>query len=232
MKKVMTYLAAAMLLALPVTLTSCDDPYYEYWYGDDEPWWFDYYGNSYGWNNNYWGSNNDDYALTTLDEAQVLAGEWDGTINYTNGDDGSVSSFNATMTFVQNNVNAIKGTGTEYDYVLDSNNNIVDDQTLKFNWYIDDNTGDIYIKYASGSTFVLDISAREHGFYLDENKGLFNGYMIGTNNRDLIEFDFVRVVNNNAKGAAVTRATTVKTFGQDVVRKQANTTAIKRIVKR
>lgn len=229
----MTYLAAAMMMVLPMTLVSCDnDPYYDYWYGDTEPWWYDYYGSNYGWNPNYYGSNSNDYGTSTLDEAQVLAGEWDGTMKYTSGADGSVSSFYATMTFVQNNANAIKGTGTEYDYVLDANNNIVDDQTLKFNWYIDDNTGDIYIKYASGSTFVLDFSAREHGFYLDERKGVFNGYMIGTNNNDLIAFDFQRVLNNNAKSAVTTRATSVKTFGQDVVEKLTSSNAIKRIVKR
>lgn len=232
MKTLSTLWVAAIMMALPLAFIRCDDPFYDYWYGDTEPWWFDYYGNGYGWNNNYYGSNNNDYSSTTLDEAQVLAGEWEGKMSYTSGDDGSVSTFNANMTFVQNNPNAIKGTGTEYDYILDANNKIVDEQTLKFNWYIDDSTGDIYIKYASGSTFVLDISAHEHGFYLDEAKGLFNGYMIGTNNKDLIEFDFVRVLNNNAKGTAITRATTVKTFGQDVVKKQTNGTAIKRIVNR
>lgn len=220
-----------MMMALPMLMSSCDsDPYY--WYGDSEPWWFGYSDGGYGWNNGYYGDGGDDYGTTTLDEAQVLAGEWEGTMVYTNGQDGSKSTFNANMTFVQNNVNAIKGTGTEYDYVLDENNQVVDEQTLKFNWYIDDNTGDIYIKYLSGSTFVLDISARERGFFLDEASGLFNGYMIGTNNNDLIQFDFSRVQYNGAKGAASTRATTTKTFGSNLVDKLAQTGARKAIVNR
>lgn len=221
MKNFKTLMAAALLVAAPTFLTSCEeDPWYEEPWNYEDQWWSDYNGGNWGWNNDNWnnGGNyngNDDNTLLT--EAEVLNGEWDGTMVYTNGDDGTSSTFYANMTFVRNNSNSIKGTGTEYDYVLDNNNEVVDEQTLKFNWYIDESTGDIYVRYTgSGSTYVMDISATQHGFYLDDDSGVFRGYMIGTNNKDMIYFDFKRVTNNDAKQA--TRATSFSSFGSNLVK--------------
>lgn len=194
-----TLVAAALLLAAPTLFTSCDD----------DPWYDDGYDNS----------GNADQGTTVYDEAEVLQGEWDGTMVYTNGDTGERSSFYANMTFVRNNSDAIKGTGTEYDYTLDSNGNV--DKTngpLKFNWYIDEKTGNIHIKYLTQnmSAFVMDASASQHGFTLDENAGTFSGYMLGTNIKDMIYIDLKRVQNNEAK--KLTRAaTTVTTFGSPSV---------------
>lgn len=213
MKKIKTLMAAVLLVSAPALFTSCEE---DHW-GDDpwnynNQWWSDYNGSNWNWDNNNWnngGNDNDDDNLLT--EAEVLNGEWDGTMTYTNGDSGETSEFYANMTFVRNNSSAIKGTGTEYDYTLDANGDVDDYQVLKFNWYIDESTGDIYVKYSGGSTFVMDISAGYHGFYLDDNSGTFNGYMIGTNNKDLIYINLQRVVNNDAKKA--TRATATTSFG-------------------
>lgn len=219
MKKIFTLIATAMLVASPAFFTSCDDDPWDddyYWYGDQTPWWFGYDNSGWGWNDDTYnnggyngGGYTDNQGNTVLDEAEVLNGEWDGTMTYTYGDNGQKSQFYANMTFVQNNSNAIKGTGTEVDYTLDTNGNISDTQTLKFNWYIDENTGDIYIHYLTGNglTFVMDLSASQHGFYLDEANGTFRGYMIGTNNNDLIYIDLKRQTNNEAKSA--TRAASV-----------------------
>lgn len=198
MKKIFTLIATAMLVASPAFFTSCDD---DPW---DDPW-MDAYNNA----NYNGGGYQDNNGNTVLDEAEILNGEWDGTMTYTNGDNGQRSQFYANMTFVQNNSNAIKGTGTEVDYTLDANGNVSDTQTLKFNWYIDENTGDIYIRYLTGNglTFVMDLSASQHGFRLDEANGTFSGYMIGTNNNDLIYIDLKRQTNNEAKSA--TRAASV-----------------------
>jgi hypothetical protein len=198
MKKIFTLIATAMLVASPAFFTSCDD---DPW---DDPW-MDAYNNA----NYNGGGYQDNNGNTVLDEAEILNGEWDGTMTYTNGDNGQRSQFYANMTFVQNNSNAIKGTGTEVDYTLDANGNVSDTQTLKFNWYIDENTGDIYIRYLTGNglTFVMDLSASQHGFHLDEANGIFSGYMIGTNNNDLIYIDLKRQTNNEAKSA--TRAASV-----------------------
>lgn len=215
-----TLVAATLLVAAPTLFTSCDD---DPWYDDGyyNPWWSDYYDGDYDWNDNYYdnGGNGSDQGTTVYDEAEVLQGEWDGSMVYTNGDTGQKSSFYANMTFVPNNSNAIKGTGTEVDYTLDSNGNVAEtSDAMKFNWYIDEQTGDIHIKYLTQnkSTFVMDASAKQHGFYIDENAGTFSGYMLGTNNKDMIYIDLKRVQNNEAK--KLTRAaTTVTTFGSPEV---------------
>lgn len=222
MKKIFTFVAAALLVAAPALFTSCDDDPW-YWYGDDTPWWYGYDDGGYGWNDNYYdnGGNNSDEGTDAYDEAEVLQGEWEGPMVYTNGDTGQKSSFYANMTFVRNNSNAIKGTGTEIDYTLDSNGKI-DHQNdpLKFNWYIDEQSGDIYIKYTNTdnkSTFVMDASAKQHGFQLDENSGTFGGYMLGTNNNDMIYIELKRVQNNSAKKLTRSTATTHTFFGSTSV---------------
>jgi hypothetical protein len=220
MKKIFTLVAAALLVAAPALFTSCDDD--PYWYDDDEPWWYDYDDGGYGWNDNYYNNGgNDNDGSTAYDEAEVLQGEWDGTMVYTNGDNGQRSSFYANMTFVRNNSNAIKGTGTEIDYTLDSNGNIAEqNDPLKFNWYIDEQTGDIYIKYTNTqnqATYVMDASAKQHGFQLDENSGTFGGYMLGTNNNDMIYIELKRVQNNSAKKLTRSTATTHTFFGSTSV---------------
>ena len=197
------FLAVALLVALPAMFTSCDD---DPWYDDDYWGWNDdYYDNSGYYNDN------DENGSKLLDEAEVLTGEWDGTMTYTNGDNGQQSQFYANMTFVRNNSNAIKGTGTEIDYTLDSNNQVADQQTLKFNWYIDENTGDIHIKYLSGNNlaFVMDLNASQHGFSLQKDGkgvGTFYGYMIGTNTKDMIYINLTSVQNTDAKKFLPTRA--------------------------
>lgn len=214
MKKITRILTVLAVAALPFAFTSCDDDY-DYWYGDTYPWWYNYHEDGGRWD---YGDNNDDNPGNTLvDEAQVLNGEWNGTMAYTNGNDGTTDQFYATMTFVQNNSNAIKGTGTEYDYYRNADGSVANSQTLHFTWYIDNN-GDIYVKYDSGSTFVMDMNASQHGFYLDEARGVFQGYMIGTNNSDLIHFDFTRQTSG-AKSSKGQKAVSPKTttFGANVI---------------
>ena len=64
----------------------------------------------------------------------------------------------------------------------------------------------------------MDISASQHGFVLDGNNGTFAGYMIGTNNQDLIHFDFSRV-SSQAKANMTRTAATTSTafFGSNLV---------------
>jgi hypothetical protein len=206
MKKIFTFVAAALLMAAPALFTSCDDD--PYWYDGDGPM----------VNPNGGNDNDDSYAY---DEAEVLQGEWDGTMVYINGDNGQRSSFYANMTFVRNNSDAIKGTGTEIDYTLDSNGKI-DHQNdpLKFNWNIDEQTGDIYIKYTNTdnkSTFVMDASASQYGFSLNENAGSFSGYMLGTSNNDMIYIDLKRVQNREAKSLTRATTSTPRFFGSSTV---------------
>ena len=163
MNKMKKYVVLLAIAIVPLAFASCDDAD---WY-DGDPWWYSYYGGGYSWNNNYYnnggyynGGGYENNGLTTLDEAQVLAGEWDGKVDYTNGITGEVSQFYANMTFVQNNSTAIKGTGTERDY--DGNGN---SQILRFSWYIDINNGDIHIRYTdSKNEFVMDYGSTNRGF--------------------------------------------------------------------
>lgn len=231
MKKITSLLAALLVAAMPFVMTSCDDD--DYWY-DDDPWWYGYDDGGWGWSNDYW--NNGGYDESTyLAEAQALAGEWEGMMKYTtagtNGASASEDVFNVNMTFVQNSVNSLKGTGTEIDYLLDDNNSVTDQQTLKFNWYIDANKGDIYIKYTSGSTFVMDYNAGVHGFTLDttKNPNIFDGYMIGTNNNDMAYFEMDRVTNNEAKanilfgGVEAQKSVVAQQFGSKSIEKMTMT---------
>lgn len=220
MKKFKIMLAAVLIIAAPTVFTSCDDdPLYDDGWRYEDQWWSGYDNGGWSWNNDYYNNGgNANQGSSVLDEAEVLEGEWDGTMAYTNGDDGSVSNFYANMTFVRNNSSSIKGTGTEVDYTLTESNEVGEQQTLKFNWYIDESTGDIYIHYLtnSGSTFVMDASASQHGFRLVENES-FEGYMIGTNNKDMIYIDLKPVQNNEAKKA--TRSTSVRSFGSTKIEK-------------
>lgn len=220
MKQFKILMAVVLMVSAPVLFTSCDDdPWYDDGWRYDDQWWSDYNDGGWNWNNDYYNNGgNPNQGSSVLDEAEVLEGEWDGTMNYTNGDDGSVSKFYANMTFVRNNSNSIKGTGTEVDYTLTSQGEVGDMQTLKFNWYIDEETGDIHIHYltSSGFAFVMDASASKHGFSLVENEN-FEGYMIGTNNKDMIYINLKPVQNNEAKKA--TRSTSVRCFGSANVEK-------------
>ena len=81
--------------------------------------------------------------------------------------------------------NTLRGRGREIDTAGNES------QELTYSWYIDENNGNIYIRYDdTGKTFVLDIQSKDRGFHLDKSN--FNGYMIGTNSDDVIQFDFQR----------------------------------------
>lgn len=208
MKKFTFMMVAAAMMAVPALFTSCDD----------DPWYDDYYD----YPDYYWGhggrggyddyDDDDNQGATVQDEAAALQGEWDGSMSYSDASNGEVSNFYANMTFVLNSANATKGTGTEIDYTLDGNNNVADQQTLKFNWSIDESNGNINIEYLTDNhtRFVMDASASQYGFFLDSEKGTFEGYMIGSNTKDIIYINLSRVTNNNAK----TRAGKSISFGK------------------
>lgn len=218
MKAIHLLLATATLVAMPALFTSCDD---DPWY-DDYDGWYD----GYDWHHDNYDNNDDDgddQGDQLVAEAEALTAEWDGKMVYTYGTNGHKDTFGANMTFVRNSSTAIKGTGTEIDYTTDANGKVTDSQTLKFDWSIDESTGNINIKYLTdtGFTFVLDASATQKGFSLKRNNdgsGTFSGYMIGTNNPDEIYFELKTVQNTNAK--AFTRATAGKnlTFGADTTK--------------
>ena len=84
MRTIKTFIAAGLLLAVPVIFSSCyNDPWDDGdpWYGTDEPWWYGYdRDNNYNWNDYNYNNGGQSSGQTLLNEAEMLAGEWDGTM--------------------------------------------------------------------------------------------------------------------------------------------------------
>lgn len=221
MKKFKTLMMmAAMATASLFSFTSCDDDPWDRPYWDDPYGWYGDY-DDWGWNNNQWNhgqQGSQDNTLTAM--AQMLCGEWGGTLTYSyineDGQSRSTDQYYTTMKFFQYNQNSrsLSGEGVETDYLTDNQGNPIESQsqTLDFYWYIQDN-GDIYIKYKkSGATFVLDYGSSQRGFYMGEEQGhrndVFYGYMIGTGNvnGDIIYIDFERMNQTGWAKKSSTRA--------------------------
>ena len=228
MKKWKSVMMLTVIAAASFSLTSCDDDYY--WH-DDYGWYDDYNQGDWGWNQGDWNNGSGDSQNDNLvEEAQALSGQWSGSVQLSElADDGQSRDnykFNATMTFTQNNSQSLSGTGIEVDYATDDSG---DTQSLRFSWYIDDN-GDIYIKYASGTTYVMDAGASQYGFKLnlgDSSKDdEFYGYMIGTGTAkgDIMYIDMQRDQSEYSNARRTTRSATdsdsvvISTFGKKVSR--------------
>lgn len=184
------------IAAASFSFTSCDDD--DYWYDD-------YNHGGWGWNQGDWNNgSNGSQDDNLLSEAQTLIGDWRGSVMLSElAEDGQSRdnySFNAEMTFYQtgNKVNTLCGDGIEQDYIEETG----ETKTLKFTWYIDKN-GDIYIRYNSGATYVMDAGAKQYGFHLGDEKGqdVFYGYMIGTGKAkgDVMQIDLVRYDPSGAR---------------------------------
>lgn len=215
MKKTGKYLLLTALVALPMAFTSCDD---DDWY-DPAPWWYDYYSDDhYGPDEDNFNGGSEDEQSTWIAEAQALNGRWTGTMQYVTATDTGdvISQFNADMTFAQYSSNLLQGSGVEID---------TDDegatQTLQFSWYVEAGTGNIYIKYASGTIFVMDATASSgtSGFYLDADNGTFEGYLNGQNTGDQAYINLIRNNSSYAKSFVPTRsaASAGMTFGSSRV---------------
>lgn len=213
MKKILMLMAVAVT---SFTFTACDDDPWDddYYWHDDYGWYDDYNHGGWGWDQGGWnqgaqGSQNP----RLLEEAQTLVGDWYGNVQLSelasDGNSRNNYQFDANMIFYQdkNNRNSLSGNGIEIDYATDGSD---DQQTLKFSWYIDNN-GDIYIKYASGATYVMDAKPSQYGFHLGPEQGkrydTFFGYMIGIGmaKGDIIYIDLER---NSSNGARASRSST------------------------
>lgn len=213
MKKLLMLMAVAVT---SFTFTACDDDPWDddYYWHDDYGWYDDYNHGGWGWDQGGWnqgaqGSQNQ----RLLEEAHTLVGDWYGNVQLSelasDGNSRNNYQFDANMIFYQdkNNSNSLSGNGIEIDYATDGSD---DQQTLKFSWYIDNN-GDIYIKYASGATYVMDAKPSQYGFHLGPEQGkrydTFFGYMIGIGmaKGDIIYIDLER---NSSNGARASRSST------------------------
>lgn len=192
----MPMLMAAMMA---IGFTSCD---YEDYDDYDGEYWYERY-DGYSWNNTYNNAyNSHDQYLVDL--ASTIVGDWAGHMDYQyTNDEGrrETASFETNMIFYQFGSNSLSGNGVEIDMTENES------QTLKFAWYLDEQTADIYIKYqGSNKVFVMDASSRDYGYHVGAEKGknvdTFHGYMIGTGayNDDVIYIDLEYQPQWQAKG--------------------------------
>lgn len=174
----------AFMALASLTFVGCDD---DPW---NDPW--NYYDYSQGWYDDYdWYNQPFDNGTTQLKlMAQTLRGHWQGQLRYYYMDDNGqygVADMDVDFEFDQYDAGSLNGRGREVDYVGN------DSQELRFAWYIDPRTSDIYVKYdGTGKTYVLDASGNSElsGFSLDANA--FSGVMEGYNNKEYLIFDCTR----------------------------------------
>src|SRR5574344_1977236 len=176
-------LSITLIAMSSMTLVSCyqDDPYYNDWYND-----------SYDYNN--WDGDNSSQLSTT---ATLLCHPWSGSLVYTYYDSNGqkqMAQMTTDILFDRYDANSVNGRGQETDYDDQGNS-----QVLKFSWYIDPKTNNIYMKYdSSGSIFYFDANRSDYyGFVLNSNA--FSGYAAGTNIDESLDFDLTRA--SLAKGS-------------------------------
>ena len=212
MRRVYYFATLLLLAAMPVLFTSCDDDPY-YWYDDYYGDWYD----DYNWYDTPFDHGKDD--LVSM--AQTLSGTWSGTATNEYTDDNGQrqrTSFYVEFTFVQYASNTNNGTGYETD-TDDSGN----EQTLRFKWYIDPRTNNIYIENVKSQyKYVLDSSSNSEtsGFYLgyddQSRRDIFDGVMEGVNNNEYIFFECNRVTSNGVAPKTGVKASvqTGKSYGK------------------
>lgn len=184
-----------MLLAVVATTmiyASCDS-------GNDN-WYDDTYNNQ---NTNNSGNDN---TLNIL--ANTLRGHWEGKMLYEYTVNGirKQATFDAQMEFDQYDATSISGRGVEVDI------SGTETQELKFSWYIDSKTGDIYVTYDdSKKQYVITFSSSDIQSYLDTKS--FHGTMKGVNNDEYLDFDFSRYTYAKGYTPTFTRATMTRSMG-------------------
>lgn len=188
MKRMKTYLATLLMATLTFTFTSCDED----WPGYHDDYGWNYYDYSQGWYDNWdwYGMPFDRTNADLKNMAQTLRGYWEGQLRYYYLDDYgqyAQADMDVQFQFDQYNASSLNGRGSEIDWVGQES------QELRFSWYIDPRTYDIYIKYDnSGKTYRLDADGNSDfsGFNLDQNS--FSGVMEGYNNKEYLVFDCTR----------------------------------------
>ena len=191
MKKLMKIIMVFAFSIATTVLTSCDS-------GDDN--WY---------NNNNQNSNNTSISDNTLNVlANTLRGHWEGKMLYEYTVNGirKQATFDAQMEFDQYDATSISGRGVEVDI------SGTETQELKFSWYIDSKTGDIYVTYDdSKKQYVITFSSSDIQSYLDTKS--FHGTMKGVNNDEYLDFDFSRYTYAKGYTPTFTRAAMTRAMG-------------------
>ncbi len=186
-----------VIVATTMIFASCDS-------GDDN--WY---------NNNNQNSNNTSISDNTLNVlANTLRGHWEGKMLYEYTENGTrkQATFDAQMEFDQYDATSLSGRGVEVDV------SGTQSQELKFSWYIDNNTGDIYVTYdASKKQYVITFGNSNIQSYLDTKS--FHGTMKGVNNDEYIDFDFSRYTYAKGYTPTFSRAAMTRAMGAVVENK-------------
>lgn len=214
MKKIKYIIAAAALMALPFTFTSCDDdPHERYWY--DEPIGGGWSGS---WNNML--GNNTKTDDTKLRMAATLAQQWRGELYaFYNDESGvqQVDTFDIDLDYKQVASDAAAGTCTEYSWPV-VNGEVAGDDQRNINtyiWYIDNNY-DINITYSNGDKCKIDYDDLRLGNY-DGEGTIFDGTMETSYDNEYYKFwTNLYQASATAKG---TRAASAKPYRIVVVKK-------------
>ena len=131
---------------------------------------------------------------------------------YTENGTRKQATFDAQMEFDQYDATSLSGRGVEVDV------SGTQSQELKFSWYIDNNTGDIYVAYdASKKQYVITFGNSNIQSYLDTKS--FHGTMKGVNNDEYIDFDFGRYTYAKGYTPTFSRAAMTRAMGAVVENK-------------
>jgi hypothetical protein len=192
MKKIYSFLAVAIMMAMPAFLTSCDDDdwYDDYWY-DNWKW-----GKDYNIRPDDSNVDNNDFFVAM---AQTLVGQWRGTLTAYQVDSAGnyvdTVNFETDIEFVQYNSTAISGTGTQWDFKPGTN---ICELKRSFTWSIDPECGDITLKYKTqnqdGSYTPYSMIIPYNQLNLDDRT--FTGYLIAEDNKEVDDFWFNRYTSD------------------------------------
>lgn len=191
--------AAAVLVTLPLTFGSCDDPYYVVW--DD----------GYGWNGHHRPGENESQDFY-VQMAQTIAGQWRGSMRAYALDKNNVAidsvDYDTEIEFIQYNRQSIAGTGTQYDYTPHTNNV---EYMRDFTWSIDTKTGDIHIIYKEIGfdnvyhTYTMTIPYDQ----LNLDNHTFTGYLCSEDGTEVDDFWWNRY-SSGTRAATAKAKDTVK----------------------
>ncbi len=193
MRKNILLAAATVMLALPLSFSSCDNPDYDFIWGDNN-----------GWDGHHRpGENEDDDFYVRM--AQTIARQWRGSMRAYALDENNIAidsiDYDTDIEFIQYNSQSIAGTGTQWDYTPHTDHL---EYMRDFTWSIDTKTGDINLIYKELGfdnqyhTYTMTIPYDQ--LNLDDHT--FTGYLWSEDGTEVDDFWWNRYSQSNTRSAA------------------------------